>query len=187
MNNNNKKRCTELIKSPKSMLMNRRANLLRVICPPKRSHVIFFCSGAELNLHLSQPTVLICSSYISNPLFVFPLPASTWKKKTTQMHVDAQTGLTDAILFCSKNTCSNFFTERPRSSAVFKTQRTFDRHAWCFFFFFFPHPLGTDSNNAYLKTSGKGYKLKVEFVKTTLASCIAVTSPPHPVSLLFPE
>ena len=141
MNNNNKKRCTELIKSPKSMLMNRRANLLRVICPPKRSHVIFFCSGAELNLHLSQPTVLICSSYISNPLFVFPLPASTWKKKTKKKQPRCMSMLKRGLLmqFCSvrKTPAAISLPSAPEAQRYLKPSAPLiDTHDAFFFFFF---------------------------------------------------
>lgn len=101
--------------------MNRRANLLlffakSVICP--RSDRMLFLApgqrrGAELNLHLSQPTVLICSSYTSNPLFVFPSPPQRRGKKNPQMHVAAQTELTDAILFCFKKHLQQFLYRAP--------------------------------------------------------------------------
>lgn len=70
--------------------------------------------------------------------------------------------LTDAILFNSKNTWSNFFTERSKAQRYLKSntplidmQDAFSQRLW------------TDSNNAYLKTSEKSCKLKIEFEKET--------------------
>lgn len=146
-----KKRCTELIKSPEGYWWTV-AQICScfcaksVICP--RSDRMWFSPrvqrrGAELNLHLSQPTVLICSSYTSNPLFVFPSPPQRREEKTPDAcRCSNGAHWCNSVSF-EKTPAAISLPSAPRSSAVFKTQRTFDRHAWCIFFSPLSKPIAT--------------------------------------------
>lgn len=117
---------------------------------------------------------VICSTCMAKST----LHTSSWAYKEKQDACQCSKRLTDAILFCWKNTWRNFFTRRPQSSAVFKIQHIFDRHAWCIF----SAPLNR-KRQCILKNLGEMLQIKNRVGKTnththkrTLASSIALTS-----------
>lgn len=153
-----KKRCTELIKSPEgywwtvaqicSCFFCKKCNL-----SPKRSHVIF-TSGAETRSRVKPPPV--CSSYTSNPLFVFPSPPQRREKKTPDAFRCSNGAHWCNSVSFEKHLQQFLYRAPPRSSAVFKTQRTFDRHAWCIFF----SPSLNRSQQCILKNLGERLQIK---------------------------
>lgn len=99
---------------------------------------------------------VICSTCMAKST----LHTSSWAYKEKQDACQCSKRLTDAILFCWKNTWRNFFTRR-QSSAVFKIQHTFDRHAW----WIFSAPLNR-KRQCILKNLGEMLQIKNRVGKT---------------------